>query len=127
MKLAIPTFGDRVSPRFDCAAQIRLITWDDGQVTGQADVDVREWSLPERIHKLEELGVETLICGGIDRWSADSLAREGIQVYGWVSGSIAESLEAFGRGELQAATGYGAGQGGCRRRGQGRRRGRGSR
>jgi len=30
MKVAVPTFGTRVSPRFDCAQEIAVVTVDKG-------------------------------------------------------------------------------------------------
>jgi predicted Fe-Mo cluster-binding NifX family protein len=49
-----------------------------------------------------DLGVDVVICGGIDRWSADSLQSAGVTLYGWISGSIEETFAALLRGELRS-------------------------
>jgi predicted Fe-Mo cluster-binding NifX family protein len=62
------------------------------------------------------MGVDTVLCGGIDCWSAQSLQSAGVTIYGWVAGEIDEALAALLRGELdsdvQATT---PGRWGCRR------------
>ena len=122
MKVAIPTFGDRVSPRFDCANTFLIVTLQRDEIAGREELSAEDWAPHDRINHLVDLGVDTVICGGIDRWSADSLLSVGIDLHGWISGSIEESLAALRHGELQAAAGM-VGETRCGRR-QGHRRGR---
>jgi predicted Fe-Mo cluster-binding NifX family protein len=121
MKVAIPTFGDRVSPRFDCAKTFLIVTLQRDEIAGREELSAADWAPRDRINRLVDLGVDTVICGGIDRWSADSLLRAGIGLHGWISGSIAESLDSLRHGELQATAGA-VGEAPCGRR-QGQRRG----
>ncbi len=100
MRVAVPTFGDRVSPRFDCAACFLMLTVDGDCVTQRQEVSAVDWTPHDRIHRLVELGVEVVICGGIDRWSAAALRSGGITLYAWVSGRIDDSLDALRRGAL---------------------------
>jgi len=100
MKVAIPTFGDRVSPRFDCAGMFLVVTLDQGAIVERREISAVDWAPYERINRLIDLEVTVVVCGGIDRWSADSLLSVGVTLYGWISGSIQESLEALQRGEL---------------------------
>ena len=124
MKVAIATFGDRVSPRFDCANTFLVVTLERDEIVHREELSAAEWALHDRINRLVDLGVDSVICGGIDRWSADSLLSVGIDLHGWISGSIEESLAAFRQGELQTAVGVGVvGETRCGRR-QGHRRGR---
>ncbi len=102
MKVAIPTFGQRVSPRFDCAGAFLIVTLERGQITAQAEFNATDWAPHERINRLIDLGVDEVICGGIDCWSAESLASVGITLHRWVSGPIQEGLDALRRGELSA-------------------------
>ena len=122
MKVAIPTFGDRVSPRFDCANTFLVVTLQRDEIAQREELSAADWAPHDRINRLVDLGVDTVICGGIDRWSADSLLSVGIDLHGWISGSIEESLAALRHGELQAAVGM-VGETRCGRR-QGHRRGR---
>ena len=122
MKVAIPTFGDRVSPRFDCAKTFLVVTLKRDEIVHREELSAAEWAPHDRINRLVDLGVDSVICGGIDRWSADSLLSVGIDLHGWISGSIEESLAALQHGELQADVGMVGGTR-CGRR-QGHRRGR---
>ena len=103
MKIAIPTFGNRVSPRFDCAQSILVITVDDGRIAERQELSVGDWTQRERVKRLLELGVDTVICGGLDRWSFGALRSAGAIVYCWVAGEVEPSLAALLRGELDAA------------------------
>jgi predicted Fe-Mo cluster-binding NifX family protein len=102
MKIAIPTFATRVSPRFDCARSLMVVTLADGAPAERQEFVSADWGPHERISKLRELGVEAVICGGIDRWSVDSLRSTGITVYGWVTGEVDDALTALLKGDLDA-------------------------
>jgi predicted Fe-Mo cluster-binding NifX family protein len=116
MKIAIPTFGTRVSPRFDCAQAVLIVSVDDGESTRREELVASGWAPHERINKLLELGVDTVICGGIDSWSTESLQSAGVTIYGWVAGEIEDVLAALLRGELDSeAMTEAGGRWGCRR------------
>ena len=65
MKVAIATFGERVSPRFDCAASFLVIIVDQGEISERQQVDASDWATHERINRLVALGVNVVVCGGI--------------------------------------------------------------
>jgi predicted Fe-Mo cluster-binding NifX family protein len=46
--------------------------------------------------------VDTVVCGGIDCWSAESLESAGIIIYSWVTGEIEDALVALVRGDLDS-------------------------
>lgn len=102
MKIALPTFGDRVSPRFDCAQAFLVVTIEDGKPSKRQEVAADGWAPYERINRLVELGADAVVCGGIDCWSAESLRSAGIVLYGWVNGTIDEALNALCQGKLSA-------------------------
>jgi len=124
MRIAVPTFGVRVSPRFDCAQTVLLVSVVDGGLSDRKELAASDWAPHERINKLLELGVDTVLCGGIDCWSAESLRSAGVTIYGWVTGEVEDALACLLRGELVAYAGLGGGRfGGCqqlRGRGSGR-------
>ena len=102
MKIAVPVFGSRVSPRFDCAQVFLVLTADEGNDLQRQELVATNWAPHERINRLMELGVNTVICGGIDWWSAQSLRSAGIIVYSSVTGDVEEALNALLRGEMRA-------------------------
>jgi predicted Fe-Mo cluster-binding NifX family protein len=119
MKVAIPTFGPRVSPRFDYAASLLLFNLEDGKVVGSEKLSLQAWDRFQRLQKLRELGVKTLICGGIDGNSAQILSDYGVRVIAWVAGEADEAMRSFLQGKLRPGVELWSG---CRR---GRRRGQG--
>jgi len=102
MKVVIPTFADRVSPRFDCAETILVVSIEDGKPLERQQLAAAGWAPHERIDRLIGLGTDAVVCGGIDYWSAESLRSAGIVLYGWVCGTIEEVLDALCRGRLNA-------------------------
>jgi predicted Fe-Mo cluster-binding NifX family protein len=110
MKIAIATFGTRVSPRFDCAPSLLVVTVDATGTPVRQELSAVNWAPHQRIMGLLELGVDTVVCGGIDCWSAASLQSAGVTIYGWVAGEVEDALAALLRGELdsQAAMPSGA-------------------
>ena len=116
MKIAIATFDTRVSPRFDCAQSVLVITIDEGEPPERQQLAVGQWAPHERINRLLELDVDTVICGGIDRWSVASLQSAGVTIYGWVTGEVEDALAALLRGDLGAEAARGGnGRQACQR------------
>ncbi len=100
MKLAIPTFGSRVSPRFDFAPRLLLCTLENGNIVNREEISLIPWSPWQRVEKLKEMRVKALICGAIDGNSAQALKDGRIRVISWVSGDVEEALSYYLRGEL---------------------------
>jgi len=112
MKIAIATFENRVSPRFDCARSALLITINEGTVSECQEIAIGECSQSERVDRLFELNVDTVICGSIDRWSVALFQSAGITVYGWVAADVEDALTALLKGDLDAEAAMG-GSGCC--------------
>jgi len=117
MRIAVATFDERVSPRFDCAAHFLLVE-SDGQRTTRRE----QFALPpawdakgilQRLDWLADQGVTDLICGGIDGCTAGELRARGIRLFDWVSGEVDDALAAWLRGELEPRMMMGRG-GRCR-------------
>jgi predicted Fe-Mo cluster-binding NifX family protein len=108
MKAAIPIFGNRVAPRFDCAQAFLLVTTNEGPEPDRVEVGAADWAPHDRINKLLELGVDTVLCGGIDWWSLQSLQSTGIVVYDGVVGELESALAALLRGDIESARASGA-------------------
>jgi predicted Fe-Mo cluster-binding NifX family protein len=114
MKVGILVFGRRVSPRFDFAPGLILFTLENGKIVEREELSLTPWSPWQRVERLRELQVQTVICGGIDGDSENMLLQHRIQVISWIAGEAQEALDAFLKGTLQSgATMYP----GCSRRG----------
>lgn len=109
MKIAIPLFDRRISPRFDCARSFFIVSVENGEIVESRKLSASDWTRRGRVKKLCGLGVQTLICGGIDRLSAELLTLYGVVIYSWVTGIAKDALHTFLRGELESGTMVGSG------------------
>jgi predicted Fe-Mo cluster-binding NifX family protein len=104
MRLAIPLFGPRVSPRFDHAPRLLLLSLERGKVVSREEIPLGPLTPWQRVEKLKDLKVEVVICGGIDEASKGWLIDHRIQVIPLIAGEanrividlIAGRLKAFG-------------------------------
>ncbi len=104
MKIAIPAFHSKVSPRFDTAQELVLLEVIDGNVINRERQPLQAYSAAGKIKKLLEQGVDTLICGGIDRLSQQRISLNRIDVYSWVTGEIDDAVSCFLRDGLNSGT-----------------------
>jgi predicted Fe-Mo cluster-binding NifX family protein len=102
MKIAIPLFGTRIAPRFDCTDKFLLVAVENGNIIARQELLAEGWPFLARIKKLRELDVDTLICNGIDCFSSRKLHFNGIRIYSWVTGEVEEALRCFLDGRLEA-------------------------
>jgi len=101
MKIAIPLFGDRVSPRFDVSPEIRLIVVERGMVLRQEKLSAVNLTVPQRLEWIASNGVHKVICGGIDGFCRDQLGSRGIDVVQDVTGDAGVAFDLFMRGTLR--------------------------
>jgi len=102
MKIAIPVFENRISPRFDCAPGFRVYDADGGRITATREISCQGWNDNERIAQLRALEVDTMICGGLPNYLLGILTNKGIKIIPWVAGDAGEALTLFLRGQLNA-------------------------
>ena len=122
MRLAVPSFQNRVSPVFDTCQQVLVFEADgDGRMKA-VPVDLSRVGSLKRAERLRELDVDVLLCGGITQDQAQRIQAAGIRIVPWLAGDVAEIVEAFRSGQLEQPR---FAMRGCRRRcrrrgGQGR-------
>jgi predicted Fe-Mo cluster-binding NifX family protein len=100
MKVAIPMFNSRVSPRFDFASKVLVATIEDGIVMERQEHSLADLNPIRRSALLNALGINLMICGGISGFSERLFIGNGIQVIPMVQGEIEKVLDLFIRGEL---------------------------
>ena len=101
MKIAIPIFGNRVSPRFDFSPEIWVIEVERGKVVGQEKLSTANLNLPQRLEQITSNRVDKVICGGIDGLSRNQLGSRGIDVVQDVIGDADIVFGLFMRGRLR--------------------------
>jgi predicted Fe-Mo cluster-binding NifX family protein len=102
MRIAIPVFENRISPRFDCAPAFLLYDIAEEKVAERKEIACPGWNDMERVSQLKDLGVNTLICGGLPNHLLVNLMNNGIKVIPWVAGSASVALDLFLRGRLDS-------------------------
>lgn len=102
MRIAIPIFENRISPRFDCAPAFLLYDIEQEKVAAHKEIACPGWNDAERVSRLKSLGVNTLICGGLPNYLLVNLTNNGIRVIPWVAGSASIALDLFLRGKLDS-------------------------
>ena len=101
MKVAMPLFRDRISPRFDVCPEIWIIELSNGEVINQEKWPMESFNLQQRLGHLASKRVDKIICGGIDSFCMDHLGNIGIDVIHNVAGEAGEVLNLFMRGRLE--------------------------
>jgi len=80
MKIAIPLFKKRVSPHFGSSSRILLLETKGTEICQETIWDLGGEGPIEIARRLVALGVEELICGGIQSHCKDWLIGKGVTV-----------------------------------------------
>ena len=101
MKIAIPLFGNRISPRFDFSPELWIITVENGEVVHQEKLPMANLNLPQRLDQLTANKVEQIICGGIDGFCLNQLGNKEIRVLHNIVGEAEVAFRLFMKGRLR--------------------------
>jgi len=110
VKVAIPVFGRWISPRFGFSPEMWILTIEGGELILKERLSMVGLTLPQWFNRLSSLGIDTLICGGIDGFCYRQLKALGISVIHEIVGDADETIDLFLKGKLQP------GFRGCRKR-----------
>ena len=80
MKIAIPLFKDRISPHFGSSLRIFLVDIENAAVHQETTLEMCGKSPIEIAGLLLDLGVEKIICGGIQSFYKEWLISKGVAV-----------------------------------------------
>jgi predicted Fe-Mo cluster-binding NifX family protein len=101
MKIAIPLFGNRISPRFDFSPELWIITVENREVIHQDRLPMTNLNLPQRLEQITSHEVDKVICGGIDGFSLNQLGNNGVEIVHDVIGEAEVVFNLFMRGRLR--------------------------
>jgi predicted Fe-Mo cluster-binding NifX family protein len=101
MKIAIPLFNGRISPRFDFSPEMWVVTVENGVLVDQERFPSTNLNLTQRLEQITSKRVDKVICGGIDRFSLDQLGIRGIEVVPDIMGEAEQAFALFMRGKLR--------------------------
>ena len=104
-------FGKRVSPHFSTAPELLIVLAQGRSICSTLRFHFSRLSPSGKMKRLLSLGVEVLICGGIDAATRKWLEKRGIRVIDNMVGEAMEVLPRLlndiGRKEIQGAQGSG--------------------
>jgi predicted Fe-Mo cluster-binding NifX family protein len=95
MKLALTVWDGRISPVFDVSREALILTVENGTVTERRRESIDAPSPASKITRLAELGVDTLICGGISEPLYQELTTGEVQVIAFVAGEVEQVVTSF--------------------------------
>jgi predicted Fe-Mo cluster-binding NifX family protein len=102
MRVAIALFKTRISPRFDYAQEFLIAETANGEVLEKRRIAARSWTPLERIKRLTDLEIDTLISGAIDRCSAECLSAQCVNTFCCVTGEAEDALRCLLKGNLES-------------------------
>lgn len=100
MRIAVTYEDGKVFQHFGHTEQFKLYDIEDGKVVKEQVVDTNGQGHGALSGFLADAEVEALICGGIGGGAQMALAEAGIKLFGGVSGSADEAVEAYLAGNL---------------------------
>jgi predicted Fe-Mo cluster-binding NifX family protein len=100
MKAALTVWEGRVSPVFDVSREALVLTIEDGAVGARSRQSIDTPTAANKIDRLVEMGVQTLICGAISEPLQHELRIRGVKVVGFVAGEIDAVVASFLAGTL---------------------------
>ena len=95
MKVAIPIWNQRISPVFDTARKLLVVTHENGKEKDRMEYDLAEFDFFYRVNRLLVLQVDVLICGAISKPLKDELTTRKIKVISHICGFVEEVFQAF--------------------------------
>ncbi len=105
MMAAIPLFGSRVSPRCLFSHEMVLVQVEDGIIKSRVNHALSEPTEDALLDELVELGVDTLVCGGVDQDFIEDAHICRIAVINNVAGEVEVVIQALKEGRLAAGFG----------------------
>ena len=100
MKIAVTYDNGSIFQHFGHTEAFKIYTAEDGKITSTEVIGTDGNGHGALAGFLKRNGVDTLICGGIGGGAQLALREAGIRLYGGVSGSADEAVEALLTGNL---------------------------
>jgi predicted Fe-Mo cluster-binding NifX family protein len=100
MKIAIPVWENKVSPVLDTASRLMVVEFKEGGPSTRFEIYLDERDLSRRCLRIQDLCVDTLICGAVTRHFSEMLKAFGVKIIQGISGQPEAVLQAYLDGTL---------------------------
>ncbi len=95
MRAAFAIWNDRIAPQFDAARQVCIVETRTGAIVHEHLEAFRSGLPVNKVRRLVELAVDTLVCGAISRPVQALLMAQGIRVVPFVAGTLPDVIQAW--------------------------------
>ncbi len=95
MRIAIPVWGNRISPVLDVAREILLVDFDQQSEINRLKLPIERDPISERAISLKRNGVDDVLCGAVSDMFMNLLVNQKIKVHPWLIGDVEDVLKAF--------------------------------
>jgi predicted Fe-Mo cluster-binding NifX family protein len=95
IRVAIPTFQNRVAPVIDSCRHILIVDIVAGSEIQRENIFLGHISMSERCSVLRKMGVSVVICGGISETCARMLKSFDVRLINGIAGQVDDVLTAF--------------------------------
>ena len=95
MRIAVTYENGQIFQHFGHTEQFKVYDVEDGKIVSKNIVDTEGQGHGALAGLLTVIGADILICGGIGGGAQMALAEAGIKLYGGVSGSCEDAVEAY--------------------------------
>jgi predicted Fe-Mo cluster-binding NifX family protein len=93
--VAFAVWNDRIAPMFDVARQVYVVHIKSGQVLSAKTRSIESHQPIQKVLRLIEVGVGTLVCGDISRQLYATVEAYGIRVVSSIGGDVSKVLQAW--------------------------------
>ncbi len=98
--LAIPNFGDRISPRLDYSGSLQLITIEGKKEIKRETIKLVCHTNLERLNLILSLKPNIVICNGISDLLINELEHNNINVMPWIHGEVNDVISNYLKGKV---------------------------
>ena len=93
--LAVPVFQNRISPLMDVSNRYMIYETEDGEIKQKIDISLNTEGQPQRVEKLKDIGVNTIICGAVSGYMAHIVGEKGMRLLPMIYGPIDEVIDRY--------------------------------
>jgi len=101
LKVAFACLDERIAPVFDTALQVHVVETESGHIVSEKK-QMLPPDLPlQKMLRLNELGIQVIVCGAISRPLNALIVANGIRVIPFVAGDLHAVIQAWQKGRLR--------------------------
>ena len=90
--IAVPVYQDRISPLMDVSNRYIVYETEDGEIKQKMDISLNADGESQRVDKLKEIGINTIICGAVSGYIAHLVNDRGMRLLSMIYGPIDEII-----------------------------------